>query len=261
MHKPPLRALKNSHLLLRERRRERLESRYISSPLHPTIFLHLLLHNSIIRTLTKRTKGGFLEHREATIVDSEVVYVEPKEHVPLQLRQVVVPKPKVEYHDVRFSLEYGHGLEDVCHVSDLAHDVQAGLFHAAGTGRDLVGGRTEMRRLRQARRQHEAKQPHQPPHIRQTVLPHFSYGSTPRPRDFVTTVDPPVPFVRHRRTTCPPGVHRSRFLSAARLSPIYLSRRLRLPVPAACYLASALLISIVRSATVYQDTESASKRR
>lgn len=31
-----------------------------------------------------------------------------------------------------------------------------------------------------------------------------------------------------RRTACPPGVHhRSRFLSAARLSPIYLSRRLR----------------------------------
>lgn len=32
-------------------------------------------------------------------------------------------------------------------------------------------------------------------------------------------------------------------------------------VPAACYLASALLISIVRSATVYQYTESASKRK
>lgn len=39
------------------------------------------------------------------------------------------------------------------------------------------------------------------------------------------------------------------------------SRAVSVPVPAACYLASALLISIVRSATVYQYTESVSKRR
>jgi len=39
------------------------------------------------------------------------------------------------------------------------------------------------------------------------------------------------------------------------------SRAVSVSVSPACYLASALLISIVRSATVYQYTESASKRK
>lgn len=38
-------------------------------------------------------------------------------------------------------------------------------------------------------------------------------------------------------------------------------RAVSVSVPAACYLASALFISIVRSATVYQYTESVSKRK
>lgn len=46
-------------------------------------------------------------------MDSEMVYVETEENISLQLGQVVVPKPKVEYHGIRLSLEHGHGLEDV----------------------------------------------------------------------------------------------------------------------------------------------------
>lgn len=85
-------------------------------------------------------------------MNGEVAYVEPKEYVSLQLRQAVVPKPKVEYYDVRLTLKHGHGLADVLHVGDLAHNVQAGFLHATVTGRDIVVGRTDHRYLRQTRR-------------------------------------------------------------------------------------------------------------
>jgi len=99
-------------------------------------------------TLTNGAKGGFLEHREATIVDGEVTYVEAKEHVALQLGQIVVPKSKVEYYGVDLPLEHGHRLGDVLQVGNLANNVQAGFLHAAGTGRDLDVGRTDLRCLR-----------------------------------------------------------------------------------------------------------------
>jgi len=54
--------------------------------------------------LTDGTKGRFLEHRKATIVDGEVAYIEPEEHVSLQLGQGVMPEPKIEYHEIRSSL-------------------------------------------------------------------------------------------------------------------------------------------------------------
>lgn len=103
--------------------------------------------NIIDLILTDRTKGRFLEHREATIMNGEVAYVESEEHVSLQLRQVVVPEPKVEYHEVRPTLKHRHGLADMLHVGDLAHNVQAGFLHAAVTGRDIVVGRTDLRYL------------------------------------------------------------------------------------------------------------------
>jgi len=99
-------------------------------------------------TLTDGAKGGFLEHREATVVNGEVAYVKAEEHVALQFGQVVVPESKVEYYGAYLPLEHGHRLGDVLQVGDLAHDVQAGLLHAAGTGRDLGVGRTELRGLR-----------------------------------------------------------------------------------------------------------------
>lgn len=85
-------------------------------------------------------------------MDGEVAYIEPKEYVSLQLRQVVVPKPKIEYHDVRLSFKHTHGLADVLHVGDLAHNIQAGFLHVTVTGRDVVVGRTDQRYLRQTRR-------------------------------------------------------------------------------------------------------------
>lgn len=81
-------------------------------------------------------------------MDGEVAYVEPEEHISLQLGQVVMPEPKIEYHEVRPSLKHGHGLGDVLQVGDLAHNVQAGFLHAAVTGRDLAVGRTDLRCLR-----------------------------------------------------------------------------------------------------------------
>lgn len=102
----------------------------------------------LCQSRSERTKGRFLEHRETAIMDGEVTYVEPKEHISLQLWQVVVPKSKVEYHDVRFTLKHGHSLADLRHVGDLAYNVQAGFLHAAVTGRDIVVGRTDLRYLR-----------------------------------------------------------------------------------------------------------------
>lgn len=80
-------------------------------------------------------------------MDGEMAYVEPKKHISLQLRQVVMPEPKIEYYEVGSSLKHGHGLGDVLQVGDLAHNVQARFFHAAVTGRDLAMGRTDLRRL------------------------------------------------------------------------------------------------------------------
>lgn len=81
-------------------------------------------------------------------MDGEVAYIEPEEHVSLQLGHVVMPEPKIEYHDVWPSLKHDHGLGDVLQIGDLAYDVQAGFLHAAVTGRDLSVGRTDLRRLR-----------------------------------------------------------------------------------------------------------------
>lgn len=70
--------------------------------------------------------------------------------------------------------------------------------------------------------------------------------------------DPPVPFVRPP-CLCP---WRSLSLSVGRTPLSNLPpRAVSVPVPAACYLASARLISIIRSAAVHQYTESASKRK
>lgn len=78
------------------------------------------------------------------------------------------------------------------------------------------------------------------------------------PRDFVTMADscgpyarPPVPLT-FTLAFCRPHASLSRNLPP---------RAVSVPVPAACYLASVLLISIVCSATVYQYTESASKQK
>lgn len=80
-------------------------------------------------------------------MNGEMAYVQPKEHISLQFRQVVMPQPKIEYYGVGPSLKHGHGLGDVLQVSDLAHNVQAGFLHATVTGRDLAMGRTDLRRL------------------------------------------------------------------------------------------------------------------
>lgn len=86
------------------------------------------------------------------------------------------------------------------------------------------------------------------------TTPHFS-------PDFITIADPlPDPPSLFAPRACLSRVH-SRFRSAARLSPIFPSRPLRSCTCSLSYLASPLLISIVRSATVYQYTESASKRK
>jgi len=95
-------------------------------------------------TLTDRTKGRFFKYREATIMNGEVAYIKPEEHVSLQLGQGVVPEPKIEYHEIRPSLKHGHGLGDVCQVGDLAHNVQARFLHAAVTGRDFAVRRTDL---------------------------------------------------------------------------------------------------------------------
>lgn len=80
------------------------------------------------------------------------------------------------------------------------------------------------------------------------TTPHFS-------PDFITIADPlPDPPSLFAPRACLSRVH-SRFRSAARLSPIFPSRPLRSCTCSLSYLASALLISIVRSATVYQYTE------
>lgn len=101
-----------------------------------------------IDILTDRTKGRFLKHREATIMNGEMTYVEPEKNISLQLGQGVMPEPKIEYHDVRSSLQHDHGLRDVLQVSDLAHNIQAGFLYAAITWRDLAVWRTDLRRLR-----------------------------------------------------------------------------------------------------------------
>jgi hypothetical protein len=110
--------------------------------------LYVRYEANIEFTLTNGAKGGFLEHREATVVDSKVAYVEAEEYIALQLGQIIVPEPKIEYYGAYLPFEHGHRLGDVLQVGDLANDIQAGLLHAAGTGRDFGVGRTELRCLR-----------------------------------------------------------------------------------------------------------------
>lgn len=62
--------------------------------------------------------------------------IEPQEHEPLQLGQVVVPELEVE-DDGGAALEGGHGLVDVARVGELAQEVQAVLLDLAGAGGDL----------------------------------------------------------------------------------------------------------------------------
>lgn len=114
------------------------------------------------RVLTDGTQRRFLELRQAAIVNGQMADVEAEEHIRLQLRQIVVPKPQIKDHRVRPPFQLAHHLRDVKYVRVLAYDVQAGFLQCAGTGRDFTV-RGAVDRLREAQTRCQTHCPNQCP--------------------------------------------------------------------------------------------------